>query len=127
MLPMNISLIQIIQQKDELLRKRWDSSVKALQSRIDLFQSDSAVFGEIHQLMISLISIVENKESAEQAVDAQLKPIVFRLRDLQSAHHLSATEMVFLLFLMRDTLQKMVHDPSIENLSQEKDSLSAIE
>jgi hypothetical protein len=81
---MNISLIQIIEQKDELLRQRWNSSVKALQSRIDLFQSDSAVFGEIHQLMISLISIVENKESAEQAVDAQLKPIVFRLRDLQS-------------------------------------------
>jgi len=110
---MTISLIQIIEQKNALLRQRWNGSVKALQGRIDLFQSDSVVFAEIQQLMVSLISIVENKESAEQAVDAQLKPIVFRLRDLQSAHQLAAAEMVFLLFLMRDTLKEMINDPSL--------------
>jgi diguanylate cyclase (GGDEF)-like protein len=125
MLSMNISLIQIIKQKDDLLRQRWNSSVKALQSRIDLFQSDSAVFGEIHQLMISLISIVENKESAEQAVDAQLKPIVFRLRDLQSAHQLTAAEMVFLLFLMRDTLKEMMNDPSLADLYEGNGRISS--
>ncbi len=125
MLSMNISLIQIIKQKDDLLRQRWNSSVKALQSRIDLFQSDSAVFGEIHQLMISLISIVENKESAEQAVDAQLKPIVFRLRDLQSAHQLTAAEMVFLLFLMRDTLKEMINDPSLADLYEGNGRISS--
>jgi diguanylate cyclase (GGDEF)-like protein len=122
---MNNSLIQIIEQKDELLRQRWNSSVKALQSRINLFQSDSAVFAEIHQLMISLISIVENKESAEQAVDSQLKPIVFRLRDLQSAHQLTAAEMVFLLFLMRDTLKEMLADPSLALLQENNRNSSA--
>jgi hypothetical protein len=104
---MNISLTQLIQQKEGLFRERWNNSVKSLEGRMDLFASDSPVFGEVHRLMMSLISIVENKESAERAVDAQLRPIVFHLRDLQNAHQLSGAEMVFLLFLMRDTLKEM--------------------
>jgi len=122
---MNTSLTQLIQQKEDLFRERWNNSVKSLEDRMDLFASDSPVFGEVHRLMMSLITIVENKESAERAVDAQLRPIVFHLRDLQNAHQLSGAEMVFLLFLMRDTLKEMMRDSSWGDLYPENGRISS--
>jgi diguanylate cyclase (GGDEF)-like protein len=121
---MTTSLIQLIEQKEDLLRDRWMAAIKSLENRAVLFQCDSPIFGEVRRLMMSLISIVENKESAEHAVDAQLRPIVFQLRDLQSAHHLSAAEMVFLLFLMRDTLKEMMSDSSLGDLYHDSGRLS---
>ncbi|HTA77416.1 MAG TPA: diguanylate cyclase [bacterium] len=122
---MNTSLTQLIEQKDNLLRERWNSSIKALEKRVDLFQCESPVFAEIRRLMMSLISIVENKESAEHAVDAQLRPIVLQLRDMQSTHHLSSAEMVFLLFLMRDTLKEMMSDSALGDSYPENGRISS--
>lgn len=85
--------------------------MELLRDRVELFSSDSPVFAKVHRLVLSVIAIVENKESAEQAVDAQLRPIVFRLREIQTTHQLSSTEMVVLLFLMRNVLKSMIEAP----------------
>ncbi len=111
---MKQTLTQLIEQKESLFRDQWRSSVEVLRDRVELFSSDSPVFAKVHRLMLSVIAIVENKESAEQAVDAQLRPIVFRLREIQSTHQLSSTEMVVMLFLMRNVLKSMIEDPALE-------------
>jgi diguanylate cyclase (GGDEF)-like protein len=109
---MKKSLTQFIQMNESQLRERWKSSVELLASHIGHFQQDTGLFQEIAELMMSLILIVENKESAEQAVDAQLRPVISHLRNLQSKNHLNSTRMVLLLFLMRDILRETLRDLS---------------
>ena len=116
---MKTSLTQLIEQKESLFRDRWRTSAEVLRDRVELFQSDSPVFAKVHRLVLSVIAIVENKESAEQAVDAQLRPIVFRLREIQSTHQLSTTEMVILLFLMRNVLREMIESPALSEGTDE--------
>jgi diguanylate cyclase (GGDEF)-like protein len=107
---MRDSLTQFLQSKEGLLRDRWSSSVTNLTSRISRVHPDSKIFQEIKKLIMSLVSIVERKGSAEQAVDAELKPVISNLKSLQSENHLSPTEMVFSLFLMRDILREVLKD-----------------
>ncbi len=109
---MKTSLTQFIQKNEDQLKDRWRSSVELLKSHIGNFQDDSHLFKEVQELMMSLILIVENKESAEQAVDAQLRPVISHLRNLQSKNRLNATKMVLLLFLMRDILKDTLKDLS---------------
>jgi len=109
---MKTSLTQFIQKNESQLKARWRSSVELLRSHIANFQDDSDLFREVQELMMSLILIVENKESAEQAVDAQLRPVISHLRNLQSKNRLNATKMVLLLFLMRDILKDTLKDLS---------------
>jgi diguanylate cyclase (GGDEF)-like protein len=110
MASMRDSLTQFLQSKEGLLRDRWSSSVTNLTSRISRVHPDSKIFQEIKKLIMSLVSIVERKGSAEQAVDAELKPVISNLKSLQSENHLSPTEMVFSLFLMRDILREVLKD-----------------
>lgn len=115
--------MQFIRMNEDLLRERWKSSVQLLGSHIEHFQQDIGLFKEIEELMMSLILIVENKESAEQAVDAQLRPVISHLRNLQTQNRLDATKMVLLLFLMRDILKDTLKDISGSSPEQGRDKL----
>jgi diguanylate cyclase (GGDEF)-like protein len=112
------SFTQFILQNENLLRKRWSASVEVLKNRVGNFKIDSPIFHEIRELILGLVSIVEKKGSAEQAVDAQLSPIVSHLQNLQNNYQLNSTEMVFFLFLTRDTLKELIGGTNILKQSE---------
>jgi diguanylate cyclase (GGDEF)-like protein len=107
---MQVTLSQFLQSKEDVLRNRWQASVSSLATKVGRYDPDSKVFHEIRQILTGLSCIVEKKGSAEQAVDALLAPIVTNLKNLQLENQLTSTEMVFLLFLMRDTLKEILQD-----------------
>ncbi|HUO57347.1 MAG TPA: diguanylate cyclase, partial [bacterium] len=110
------SLTQFLKDEEGLIKGRWQSSMGALTSRAGQFHPDSKIYQEIRRLMMSLVSIVERKGSAEQAVDTEIKPIVSHLKNLQKENHLTGPEMVHLLFLMRDILKDLIMEMTHRNV-----------
>jgi diguanylate cyclase (GGDEF)-like protein len=91
----------------ERLRAHWQTTKEGLAERLTQMGTETPVFGAVGTLLHNLAAIIERKGSAEQAVDAALKPIVHSLRSLQAENQLSATDMVLLLFLLRDSLKEL--------------------
>jgi len=103
--PTPFSLSRFFRENEGFLRNRWEASVHHLAANARRIGSDPMIFGEIGKLLMSLLSLVERKGTAEQAVDAEFKSIVSNLRDLQDRHQLSFTETVLCLFLVRNILR----------------------
>jgi len=101
----SFSLARLLYGNESFLKDRWDTSVRDLGSRVNRFGTDPMIFEEIKNLVATLASLVERKGTAEQAVDAEFRPIISSLRDLQDRRQLTATEMVLSLFLTRDLLR----------------------
>ncbi len=102
-----MALNQFFDSKMDRLKHHWQSAKESLAGRLAQMGAETAVFGAVGVLLRNLAAIVERKGSAEQAVDAALKPIVQSLRNLQAENQLSSTDMVFLLFLLRDSLKEL--------------------
>jgi diguanylate cyclase (GGDEF)-like protein len=109
---MNLNLY--LDSKMERLRSHWQTTREELAGRLTQMGTETPVFGAIGHLLRNLAGIIERKGSAEQAVDAALKPIVQSLRTLQAENQLSATDMVFLLFLLRDSLRELSGEAASE-------------
>ncbi len=107
---MQTDLTQFIQEKVNALHNHWKSSLKDIFGRLNLLGDDPAVFTELRGLLMDLVAMVERSESVEQAVDAELASIVFHLKALQTNQGLSSTEMVLLLFAMRDSIRKAIQE-----------------
>ncbi len=106
---MQTSLTQLLQEKENVLRERWRSSIEIFTSRVGQFHPDSKVFSDILKLMKDLVVVVEKKGSAEQAVDDALPSIVTHLKSLQMENQLTSIEVFFFLSLLRNVLKDMVH------------------
>jgi len=109
-----MNLNNYIDSKMDRLRSHWQSTRESLAGRLTQMGTETPVFGAIGSLLRNLAAIIEKKGSAEQAVDAALKPIVQSLRSLQAENQLSATDMVFLLFLLRDSLRELSREAAID-------------
>ncbi len=104
------TLSLFLQTKENVLRDRWQASVGQLSKRLEGLSGNEGVFREVRGLLLDLVSIVERSGSVEQAVDAEFKQILSHLKALQADHQLSSTDMVFLLFSMRDTVREAVRE-----------------
>ncbi len=105
-----LKLTQLLQQKDGVLQNRWRDSARQLSTRLDAFSGDSGVFDEVRGLILDLVTLVERSGSVEQAVDAEFKEILSHLKALQANHQMTSTDMVFLLFSMRDAVGEAVRE-----------------
>jgi diguanylate cyclase (GGDEF)-like protein len=108
-IPQN-TLSLFLQQKANVLRERWQSSVRQLSGRLEVLSAHEGVFHEVRGLLLDLVAVVERSGSVEQAVDAEFGEILAHLKKLQSDHQLSSTDMVFLLFSMRDAVREAVRE-----------------
>ncbi len=102
------SLIQILNETPGALHERWENSVREFQARLTPLFSQIGIYAQVHGLLLDLVDLVERSGSVEQAVDAEFAPILDHLKALQSQHHLSTRDLVFLLFSMRDLLKDTV-------------------
>ena len=107
---MKTSLTNLLQKEENVLRERWQSSVRQLFGRLEHLSGDLAVFEEVRGLLHDLLSLVERSGSVEQAVDAEFEKIIIHLKALQTNHGLSSTDMVFLLFSTRDAVKEAVRE-----------------
>jgi diguanylate cyclase (GGDEF)-like protein len=108
--PSQNTLSLFLQKKENILRDRWQSSVRQLSRRLEGLSGHEGVFHEVRGLLFDLVSVVERSGSVEQAVDAEFGEILTHLKRLQSDHQLSSTDMVFLLFSMRDAVREAVRE-----------------
>jgi diguanylate cyclase (GGDEF)-like protein len=108
--PSQNTLSLFLQKKENVLKDRWQSSVRQLSKRLETLSGHEGVFHEVRGLLFDLVSVVERTGSVEQAVDAEFGEILTHLKRLQSDHHLSSTDMVFLLFSMRDAVREAVRE-----------------
>ena len=104
------TLSLFLKTKENVLRDRWRSSVQQLSKRLEELSGTDGVFHEVRGLLLDLVAIVERSGSVEQAVDAEFKKILSHLKALQADYQLSSTDMVFLLFSMRDTVREAVRE-----------------
>src|ERR1035441_2951449 len=104
------NLSKFLQQKESVLRDRWGSSVRQLSGRLEGLSGNDGVFHEVRGLLLDLVAVVERSGSVEQAVDAEFGQILTHLKKLQAEHQLSSTDMVFLLFSMRDAVREAVRE-----------------
>src|ERR1035438_3547708 len=104
------NLSKFLQQKESVLRDRWGSSVRQLSGRLEGLGGNDGVFHEVRGLLLDLVAVVERSGSVEQAVDAEFGQILTHLKKLQAEHQLSSTDMVFLLFSMRDAVREAVRE-----------------
>ncbi len=104
----NLSLF--LQKKEHVLRDRWQASVRQLSNRLEGFSGNDGVFYEVRGLLFDLVAVVERSGSVEQAVDDEFGQILAHLKKLQTDHQLSSTDMVFLLFSMRDAVREAVRE-----------------
>ncbi len=111
----------------ESLRAHWQMTREALAGRLSLMGTETPVFGAVRDLLRNLVAIVDKKGSAEQAVDAVLKPIVQNLKTLQAVNRLSGTDMVFLLFLLRDSLRELSSEVSAGESPAESGTVEKLE
>src|SRR5258708_15791745 len=107
---MQTDLTQFIREKVNALHSHWKASLRDIFGRLNLLGDDPSVFGELRGLLLDLVALVERSESVEQAVDAELASIVNHLKALQANQGLSSTEMVLLLFAMRDSIRKAIQE-----------------
>jgi len=107
---MKTSLTNLLQKEENVLRERWQASVRQLFGRLEHLSGDLAVFEEVRGLLHDLLSLVERSGSVEQAVDAEFEKIIIHLKALQTNHGLSSTDMVFLLFSTRDAVKEAVRE-----------------
>jgi diguanylate cyclase (GGDEF)-like protein len=107
---MKISLTNLLEQKENVLRERWQASVRQLFGRLEHLSGDNAVFEEVRGLLHDLLALVERSGTVEQAVDAEFEKIIVHLKALQTHHGLSSTDMVFLLFSTRDAVKEAVRE-----------------
>lgn len=107
---MKDSLANLLQKEENVLRERWQASVRQLYGRLDRFSRDPGIFEEVRGLLHDLLALVERSGSVEQAVDAEFEKILLHLKALQTQHNLSSTDMVFLLFSTRDAVKDAVRD-----------------
>src|SRR5579871_6882480 len=103
-------LSQFLQRQEDVLQGRWQSTVKQLSGRLEALSRNPGVFTEVRGLLMNLVAVVERSGSVEQAVDAGFNEILTHLKALQSEHRLSSTDMVFLLFSMRDAVREAVRE-----------------
>src|SRR3974390_2512423 len=103
-----IKLSEFLLQQENLLQGWWRSSMKQLTGRLEGLSQNPGVFNEVRGLLMNLVAVVERSGSVEQAVDAGFTEILTHLKALQSGHQLSSTDMVFLLFSMRDAVREAV-------------------
>jgi diguanylate cyclase (GGDEF)-like protein len=103
-------LAQFIQEKVNALHGHWKSTLKDILGRLTRLGDDPAVFEELRGLTMDLVALVGRSDAIEQAVDAELASIVAHLKALQAKQGLSSTEMVFLLFAIRDSIRKAIQD-----------------
>src|SRR5258708_7656350 len=107
---MQSDITQFIQQKVNALHLHWKASLKETFSRLNRLGDDPVVFEELRGLLLDLVALVERSESVEQAVDAELASIITHLKALQANQGLTSTEMVLLLFAMRDSIRKAIQE-----------------
>lgn len=122
---MNLNLF--IDSQKERLRDHWRFACESLAGRLSQMGTESPVYSAVGDLLRPLVDIVEKKGSAEQAVDAALKPIVQNLKTLQAEHQLSGTDMVLLLFLLRDSLRELASEVSAGEPPSEPGTVEKIE
>lgn len=103
-------LVEFLQRQEDVLQGRWQASVKQLSGRLEALSQRPGVFAEVRGLLMNLVAVVERSGSVEQAVDAGFNEILSHLKALQSEHQLSSTDMVFLLFSMRDAVREAVRE-----------------
>jgi diguanylate cyclase (GGDEF)-like protein len=107
---MQNDLSLFIQNKVKFLQDHWRKTTKELFGQMDRLGSDPIVFDELKGLLMDLVALVERSGSVEQAVDAEFKGIVNHLKALQTNQGLSSTEMVLLLFAMRDSIRGAIRE-----------------
>jgi len=104
------NLTNFIQTKENVLRERWRASVRQLSARLESLSGHEGVFHEVRGLLMDLVAVVERAGSVEQAIEAEFGQILAHLKKLQNDHQLSSTDMVFLLFSMRDAVREAVRE-----------------
>ncbi len=103
-------LSHILSDRPGALQGRWSASVRGLSDRLASLFSRPNVFTEVRGLLLDLVALVERTGSVEQAVDAEFSPILDHLKALQTEYRFSSTEMVFLLFSMKDAIKNVVRE-----------------
>ena len=102
------SVSDLLDDHDARVRGRWEAAVNGFLSRITQFLRRESTFDEVKGLLVELLALVEQPTSASAAEDSRLQGILAQLRELQARDGISSSEMVFLLFSIRDILNEAV-------------------
>ena len=102
------SVSDLLDDHDARVRGRWDAAVNGFLSRITQFLRRESTFDEVKGLLVELLALVEQPSSSETADDPRLQRILAQLRELQARDAIGGSEMVFLLFSIRDILNEAV-------------------
>ncbi len=108
------SVSDLLDNYDARVRSRWEAAVNGFLSRITQFLHRESTFDEVRGLLVELLALVEQPTSAGTAGDSRLQGILTQLRELQARDGISSSEMVFLLFSIRDILNEAVRSVPTE-------------
>ena len=96
------SVSDLLDDHDAKVRARWDAAVNGFLSRITQFLRRESTFDEVKRLLVELLALVEPSPNAVDGADSRLQKILTQLRELQARDGIGSSEMVFLLFSIRD-------------------------
>ncbi len=101
----------------DLLHENWSKSLAQQAQGLASLAKREAAFAHAHELLLTLGDLVHHPAPGSGTADDHFKSVLRDLRGLQSEQNLSAAEVVFLLFTLRDTLKNVSNSREPEQAS----------
>lgn len=106
-------LSRFLREEEGALHARFQETVQASAGRLNRMLADEALFHQAKSILEALFELIERSvgvEAAVGAVEGELKRLAAPLRRLQEERGLTPTEIVCLLFALRDALRGAVRE-----------------